>query len=66
MTRRKVWIVFDCWGEYEDYGECPIIGFTSEEAANICARKRTERAKARAFGYFDDTDSFVREVEVVE
>lgn len=68
MTRyrkRRVWLVTDYGGEYEDAWEHAVRAFTSKEMAENCADKRFERADVEDW-YWDYLGSSVEEIELIE
>jgi hypothetical protein len=42
---KKIWVVMGRTGEYEDYREWPVLGFTDEEQAREYAANATTAAK---------------------
>lgn len=45
-VKRTIYLVTDYGGEYEDAYEYPYMAFDSEQAANECAEKRSNRLKS--------------------
>lgn len=46
--KRTIYLVTDYGGEWEDAYEYPYMAFDNEQAANECAKRRTERLKSDA------------------
>ena len=68
-TKRTIYLVTDCGGEWEDAYEYPYMAFDNEQAANECAEKRSKRLKSgeskRPCYYYDYDSSEVITITVL-
>ena len=63
-TSRRIWIVTDYFGEWEDAWESVVRAFSTEDEAMECLEKRTKRQQR---GTLDDYRfSDVQEIALVE
>ena len=63
-TSRSIWIVTDCFGEYEDAWDAVVRAFSTEEEAMKCLEKRTKRQQKDTFEDYRFSD--VQEITLVE
>lgn len=68
-VKRTIYLVTDYGGEYEDAYEYPYMAFDSEQAANECAEKRSNRLKSdtseRPYYYYDYDSSDISAITLI-